>query len=335
MGNAPSPALIFDTMNAYQRSAALRAAIELGIFTAIAEGHESAAAIATLRHASERGVRILCDYLVTCGLLAKKDHLYANTRDTALFLDRKSPAYMGGAVDFLNSPAMTAYFDDIAGAVKKGGTVMSDQGSTAHDHPIWERFARAMGGLAMPQAMSVAAMICGDAPRPMKVLDIAAGHGIFGIAVAQKNPQANVVGLDWESVLEIARDNARRMGVSHRYATIAGDAFTVDLGGPYDAVLLPNILHHFDTSACESLLARVHRALKPGGQVVIVEFIVGEDRVSPPAAGAFALIMLATTPSGDVYTFKEYEAMLTRSGFKNAALREVGHGIQLAAVATA
>jgi ubiquinone/menaquinone biosynthesis C-methylase UbiE len=335
MGNAPSPALIFDTMNAYQRSAALKGAIDLGIFTAIAEGHATAGAIAAHRGASERGVRILCDYLVTCGLLAKHEHHYANTPDTALFLDRKSPAYMGSAVDFLNAPTMTGYFDDVVGIVKKGGTVMSDQGSTAHDHPIWERFARAMGGLAMPQAMSVAAMICGDTPRPMKVLDIAAGHGVFGIAVAQKNPQANVVGLDWDSVLEVARDNARRMGVSHRYTTIAGDAFTVDLGGPYDAVLLPNILHHFDAAACENLLARVHGALKPGGQVVIVEFVVAEDRVSPPAAGAFALIMLATTPSGDVYTFKEYEAMLTRSGFKNAILREVGHGIQMAVVATA
>src|SRR5690348_17296911 len=104
MTDGPSPAAIFDMMNAYQRSAALKGAIDLGIFSAIAEGKTTAGEIASLRGASERGVRILCDYMVTCGMLAKSGNQYANTRDTAVFLDRKSPAYMGGAVDFLNSP---------------------------------------------------------------------------------------------------------------------------------------------------------------------------------------------------------------------------------------
>ena len=335
MANAPSPVAIFDMMNAYQKTAALRGAIQLGLFTLIAEGKTTAAEIAAARGASERGVRILCDYMTVAGLLAKQDGRYANTPDTAFFLDRRSPAYMGGAVDFLNSPQLFEHFSDIAGAVKKGGTVVDSLGSTAPDHPIWENFAHAMGGLALPQAMSVAALVVGSDPRPMTVLDVSASHGMFGIAVAQKNPHARVVGLDWGNVLTVARENAAKMGVGDRYSTIAGDAFTVDLGGPYDTILVPNLLHHFDLAECEKLLTRLRSALKPGGKTVVVEFVVNEDRISPPSAGAFALVMLATTPAGDSYTFKEYESMFVQAGYKNIARHDVGHGIQVAVVGEA
>jgi ubiquinone/menaquinone biosynthesis C-methylase UbiE len=200
---------------------------------------------------------------------------------------------------------------------------------------MWEAFATAMGGLAYPQAMSVAGLLNAGGPKPMKVLDVAASHGIFGIAAAQSNPQAVAVGLDWENVLPMARENARRFGVGDRYETIAGDVFKVDLGGPYDAILVPNLLHHFDVGQNVVMLKRLRAAAKPGGKIVIVEFVVEEDRITPPAAGAFAMIMLASTPHGDVYTFKEYSAMLAQAGFKNPELREIGHGIQVAVIGQA
>src|ERR671926_81805 len=103
----PSPELFFDTVNAYQRTAAIRAALELGLFTAIGEGHSTAQEIAEKCGASERGTRILCDYLVIIGFLTKAGGRYGLTPDSAMFLDRRSQAYMGSTLDFLLSPMIT------------------------------------------------------------------------------------------------------------------------------------------------------------------------------------------------------------------------------------
>jgi len=98
---------------------------------------------------------------------------------------------------------------------------------------------------------------------PMRVLDIAAGHGLFGIEIAKQNPQAHIVAVDWARVLDVAYENACKAGVGERYERLPGSAFDVDYGGPYDAVLLTNFLHHFDVAACVGLLKKVRAALKP------------------------------------------------------------------------
>ena len=149
----------------------------------------------------------------------------------------------------------------------------------------------------------------------MRVLDIAAGHGAFGIVIAQKNPSAEVVALDWAPVLAVATENAKAMGVAARFRTLAGDALTVDYGTGFDVVLLTNFLHHFDRSTCVGLLRKAAGALKPGGRVVVLEFVPNEDRISPPLAAAFSLTMLAGTPAGDAYTFAEHTSMLAEAGF--------------------
>src|SRR6185312_11424092 len=158
---------------------------------------------------------------------------------------------------------------------------------------------------------------------PVRVLDIAAGHGLFGIEVAKQNPQARIIALDWAAVLEVAKANAQRAGVVDRYETLPGSAFDVDFGGPYDIVLLTNFLHHFDPATCVGLLKKVHAAL---------EFVPNEDRVSPPMQAAFSLIMLATTPSGDAYTFPELEAMYRKAGFERITADNVPTGTHTAVI---
>src|SRR6185503_1156926 len=147
----PSPLLIFDIMTAYQRTGVFKAAIELDVFSAIGKGNQTPDAVARACGVAERGARTLCDYLVVIGFLTKEDGRYGLTQDSAVFLDKRSPAYMGGAIEFLASPMLADAFNDIAGAVKKGGTVLPDEGSVAPEHPVWVKFARAMGPItAMP-----------------------------------------------------------------------------------------------------------------------------------------------------------------------------------------
>jgi ubiquinone/menaquinone biosynthesis C-methylase UbiE len=149
------------------------------------------------------------------------------------------------------------------------------------------------------------------------VLNIAAGHGLFGITIAEQHPTAEIVAVDWPSVLAVAVENASAARVSDRYRTTAGNAFTVDFGRDYDVALVTNFLHHFDRPACTTFLRKVHQALAPGGRVALLEFVPDPDRVSPPIPARFALTMLAETPGGDAYTFDELRRQLEDAGFHN------------------
>jgi len=312
----PSPEIIFDALFAYQRSAALKAAIDLDVFTAIDEGAHSAADIAKRSGSAERGIRILCDYLTIIGLLAKPGGAYQLTPDTAAFLSKKSPMYLGTTAQFLTLPEMKKNFDGLTETVRRGG-VLPTGNTVADENPVWVEFARSMAPMMMPAGHAIAGMLGGPDGGAIKVLDIAAGHGMFGIIIAQANPNAEIVAVDWKPVLAVAEENARAAGVHSRYKTIAGDAFKVDFGTGYDVVLVPNFLHHFDHATCTTFLKKCHAALKPGGKVVVVEFVPNADRVSPPMAAAFSLTMLAGTPSGDAYTMAELEKQLGDAGFRN------------------
>ena len=324
----PSPALFFDTINAYQRSAALKAAIELKIFTAIAEGSTTAKALAERCNVAEKGARVLADYLTSAGFLTKSEQQYALTPDSAMFLNERSPAYAGAAIEFLASPKMHAIFADLTARVRRGGAPPEDEEVISTDHDMWARFARGMAGLMFGPAQMVATQVLNGEKKAMKVLDIAASHGMYGLAFAMQNPQAEVVGLDFPNVLEVAKQNAQRLGVASRFHTLPGDALKVEFGSGFDIVLLPNILHHFDVATCEKLLRKVHASLKAGGRAVLVEFIPNEDRISPPVSAMFSLVMLANTPAGDAYTYAQFKEMLKNAGFGETTFSTIGTGMQ-------
>jgi len=323
-----TPAPIFHAMNAFQLSKALSGALELDLFTVLAEGPTDAEQLALRCQASERGCRILCDFLTMHGLLTKEDSRWGLSPEAALFLNRKSPAYMGDTVNFLQAPEFMRYYDDIAGSVRKGGAVFNNDGTVGHADPIWVNFAHNMAPLMGGAAKDIAQLLGDGGGEPWKVLDIAAGHGLFGIEIANTNPQAQIVALDWASVLEVAKDNATKAGVMDRYQTIAGSAFDVDYGDGYDLVLLTNFLHHFDRSTCVGLMKKCFAALKTGGRVVTLEFIPNEDRVTPTSNANFAFIALVSTPGGDAYTFAELESMFAEAGFAASEMNELHHSAE-------
>lgn len=304
----PTPERIFQALNAYQLSAALKTAIELDFFSAIGAGRNTAAQIASRSRTAERGARILCDYLVVQGFLTKNSDGYALAPDAAMFLDRQSPAYIGACAAFLASPLRQEEFRKLPEAVRKGGTVMGKEGSLAPDHPMWVEFAQAMAPMQRLMAEAIGKLVGGDSAARSKILDVAAGHGMFGITLARQNPHAEIYAADWPSVLAVAKENAREAGILPRYHTIAGDAFEVPLGSGYDLVLVTNFLHHCDAGAIETFMRKVHASLKPGGRAITLEFIPNDDRVSPPAPAGFALIMPprraeTLTPSGNTMRY--------------------------------
>jgi len=320
-GKQPSPALVFDTFNGYQRTQALKTAIELELFTAIGEGNSTAKAIAERCRASERGIRILSDFLTIMGFLTKQGNNYSLTLDSAMFLDKRSPAYMGTISNFILSPHIKDNFDRLTETVRNGG--LSVETAFEPDHPMWVEFARSMQPMMAMPAQLMAQLADPEKDKQLQVLDIAAGHGLYGIAFAKQNPKAQVTALDWPKVLEVAQENAAAAGVGDRFHTNPGSAFDVDYGTGYDLVLLTNFLHHFDKDTCDTLLRKVRAALADGGRAVTLEFVPNDDRVTPPQAAAFSMQMLGGTASGDAYTFAELEQMFQRAGFARSELHEL------------
>jgi SAM-dependent methyltransferase len=319
----PSPIPFFEAVSAYQRTEAIRAAFSLDLFTAIAETKGSLPEIAARCAASERGVRILCDFLVVQGFLTKIGGRYALAEQSAPFLVKGSPAYLGEALEFLLSPDLVQSFGDLASCVRRGGTTLSARGTMETQHPVWVKFARVMAPVIAGSAPFIAELADPKADRPLDVLDIAAGHGLFGIAFAQRNPRAQITAQDWGPVLEVAQEHARQASVGDRYRLLPGDAFEVELGVGRDVVLLTNFLHHFDKPTCVDLLKKVHRALRPGGRAATLEFVPNEDRVSPPIPAAFSMAMLASTAAGDAYTLSELTAMYNQAGFRGVTAHPI------------
>ena len=315
-----SPDLFIDAVLGYQQTAAIKAAVELNLFSEVARGANTAEGLAKRTGAAVRGIRILCDYLTVRGHLEKQGDQYRLSPSTAVFLDRGSSSWIGSIVEYLAAPENVRLFlDDPVSYVRNGGSI--GLANNAPDHPIWVKFARAMASFRAPVANGVASEVARWSPR--KVLDVAAGHGMFGIAIARAVPGAEITAVDWQAVLSVARESAVAAGVSERYHTLAGSAFEVDWGSGFDLVLLANFLHQLDHDTCVALLRKARASLVSGGRAAVVELVPNEDRVSPSFPAMFSFQMLGTTPQGDAYTARELEDMGRTAGFRRATVKSL------------
>ena len=330
----PNPLLVWDTINGYQRSAALRAAIDLDLFTSIGNGAATAEELAAPIGASTRGIRILCDYLSVIGFLTKAGDAYRLTLTSAVFLNGKSPACMASTARFLNAPKLMAGFANFTDTVRRGGTQLRTGGVNEPEFSEWVTFAESMTPLMLNSCTAIAGLCSQANGRSIRVLDVAAGHGLFGIAVADSVRNAEITAQDWPNVLQVALRNAKQAGIESRYRLLPGNVFDVDFGEGYDVILLTNLLHHFDRASCTQILRKIHRALSDDGRLINLEFVPNEDRVTPPIPATFSLMMLGLTPAGDAYTAREHEEMLADAGFDKPAVMPVAQAPQTLLVST-
>ncbi|HEU5019206.1 MAG TPA: class I SAM-dependent methyltransferase [Pseudolabrys sp.] len=318
----PSIKLVMDAVTGYQRTAAIVAAIRLGLFTLIGAGLQRTSELAIETGASERGLRILCDSLCVMGLLEKSGSSYSLTLTSRVFLDESSPAAINSIIDFLAAPSIVSLMlDNPAGFVHNGGAL--GLATVTPSHSIWTAFAEAIAPHAVPTAKRLAAYVTARRTQPARILDVAAGPGFYGIEIAKALAGTEVTAIDWPEVLALARNNAVRAGVQAGYHELAGNAFQLDWGTNFDCVVLANFLHNFDRSECISLLRKAKAALATDGSVLIVEFVPNPDRISPPTAAFFAFFMLGTTPRGDAYTADEIEEMAMKAGFRRLAVHHL------------
>jgi hypothetical protein len=296
----------------------LKAGINLGLFMEIAAGHAGPAGRRC--RASAHGIESLCDSHTVMGRLEKFGAVHSLSPDAAAFLNKASPAYMGGMAAFLIVPEMMRNWSDVAAVVRRGGP--DGLANVASEAPIWVEFAKGMGAFAGFTAKIIAGLIVRN-DAPAKVLDNRRRAWPVRLEIAKAAAAGQVVAQDWPQVLEVARENAVAACVAERWSALPGSAFDVPFGGGYDLVLLTNFLHHFDVETCESVLRKSFDALAPGGRVATLEFVPNDDCVSPPLAAMFSVMTLVSTPKGKAYRCAELDAMHCPAGFTDCKLLDL------------
>jgi SAM-dependent methyltransferase len=203
-----------------------------------------------------------------------------------------------------------------------GGGKPARAGNTASEGAaFFAQFVEDIFPLSYPSACVLAgALDLGAAAGPVSVLDLGAGSGVWGIALAQSAPNVTVCAVDWPDVLPVTRRVAERFGLGDRLTTVAGDLHEVDFGSGHQVAVLGQILHSEGVERSRALLRRIHAALAPGGTLAIAEFLVDADRRGPMRGLVFAVNMLVNTEAGGTYSFAEIAGWLTDAGFTDARL---------------
>ena len=313
---------------AFAPSRILMAALQLRVFSHIAAGNNSAAAIARAAGASERGMRMLLDALVPLDLLGKAHGVYSLPPASQQYLVHESPDYLGYMME---NEALWAAWSDLTECVRTGRpSAAVNRRETAE-----EFFPVLVRGLHIthrePARRLARALESGDSGRRLQVLDVACGSGVWGIAMAEANPHAHVTALDFPKVLDLTREFTLQHGVESQFDFLSGDLRETDLGERrFDLALLGNIVHSEGERSSRDLFARLHRALRPGGRVAILDMVPTDDRTGPMFPLMFALNMLVNTDEGDTYTLAEYSQWLREAGF--ARIEPVDLGLHSPAV---
>jgi SAM-dependent methyltransferase len=296
----------------------ITAAVKHGIFDQLDSGPKTAQELADAAGVPLRGIRIVANALVGIDLLGKDaDGRYSLTPESAAFLVSKKPSFLGRLV-WHTTVQILPRWTRLAETVEHGkpvGGVNNQEGGAE----FFQQFVEDLFPLSYPAAQSLAAELkVAEAAAPVSVLDLAAGSGVWSIALAQASPNVSVTAVDWPIVLEVTQRMAARFGVADRYTFVAGDLGLADFGHDHNVATLGHILHSEGEARSRELLKKTFTALAPGGTIAIQEFLVDEHRAKNAMGLIFAVNMLAATDDGDTFSFEEIASWLKETGFVNA-----------------
>lgn len=316
-----SPETLHQIHFSFAPSRVLVTGVQLGVFSHIADGKNTAEAVARAAKSSPRGMRMLLDALVAIHLLSKEDSRYRLSALAAKFLVRGSPDYAGAVME---NDDLTESWRHLAKAVRTGKPVhrMDIEEPAVKFFPTLVRTLHVMN--RAPARRAVEALGIGSA-QVLNVVDIACGSGVWGIAVAEADPEARITAQDFPAMLRHTRQYLKRHGVERQYDFLPGDLKTVDFGkARFDLALLGHIVHSEGERSSRNLLRRLYRALRPGGRIAIADMIPNDARTGPPFPVFFALNMLLHTQEGGTYTIAEYARWLMKAGFERVETADVG-----------
>jgi SAM-dependent methyltransferase len=305
----------------YVPTMVLESAIHHRVFDVLDEGPKTLQETAAATGASERGLRAIMNVLVGLKFLEKDGERYRLTPESETFLVSTKPSFQGGLLKHTSGHLIPRWLKlkEIVGTGKPAAAVNQEGDGSA----FFQNFVMDIFPMSYPSATVLAKHLeLEKRERPVRVLDLAAGSGVWGIALAQSAKNVTVTDVDWEGVLPATRGCVERFGLADRFTFIAGDLNSADFGKGYDVATLGHILHSEGETKSRALLRKTFDALASGGVIAIAEFLVDADRKGPVGPLMFAANMLVNTDEGDTFSFEEISGWLREAGFAEMRLLE-------------
>jgi 3-hydroxy-5-methyl-1-naphthoate 3-O-methyltransferase len=297
----------------YAPTLILEAAIRNRVFDVL-DGHPMPLdEVAKATGASTRGLSAIMNALVGINFLAKDvQGVYSLTPESELFLVSTKPSFQGGLLRHASSQLIPKWLEinQVVATGKPANSVNQQEAGSE----FFKEFVVDILPLSFPSAQ-VLAQSLNLTGAPAKILDLAAGSGVWGIALAQSSPQVHVTAVDWPDVIPTTKATVARFNLSERFSYIEGDLLSADFGTGYNVATLGHILHSEGEARSRQLLKKVFDSLAPGGTIAIAEFLVDAGRTGPPGSLFFAVNMLINTDEGDTFSFEEISSWLTAAGF--------------------
>jgi 2-polyprenyl-3-methyl-5-hydroxy-6-metoxy-1,4-benzoquinol methylase len=295
----------------------LEAAIHHHVFDVLENGPKSLDEISRATGASERGLASIMNVLVGLEFLYKNGDEYSLAPESAAFLISGKPSFMGGILRHVSGDLLPAFLH-LNEVVRTGAPAqaVNDKKTGAE---FFERLVTDIFPLSYGPARELGQYLRLDLmASPVSVLDLAAGSGVWGIALAQSAPHVRVRAVDWPGVIPVTQKTVARFGLADRFTYSAGDLSEADFGTGHHVATLGHILHSEGEARSRALIAKTFKALAPGGTICIQEFLVNADRTGPLGGLIFGVNMLVNTSEGNTFSFEEISSWLEEAGFKEA-----------------
>ena len=313
----PSPEQIFQLGLGFWASKTLLSAVELGLFTELADGPATAAELETKLGLNPRASRDFFDALVSLGMLTRADGRYTNTADTDFFLDRNKPSYAGGMLEMANA-RLYPFWGSLTEGLQTGH--LQNEAKTGGDFfaalyaddARLRQFAHAMTGISMGPAIAIAEQF------PWKdfgtFVDIGTAEGNLPIQVALRHPHLSGIGTDLPELKPAFDDFIAAANLSDRLRFQANDFMNEPM--PHaDVIVMGHILHDWDMDQKRILIKKAYDALPSGGAIVVYDSIIDDDRSQNAFGLLMSLNMLIETPGGFDYTGADCQGWLEDAGF--------------------
>jgi predicted O-methyltransferase YrrM len=299
---------MMEMSRAFQRSRIFLTAYEMEVFTVLGDGEKSSEEISKAISADHRGTDRLLNALCALKVLQKSGDKYKNSPDAARYLVKGKPGYQAG---LLHTVHLWSSWDTLTDAVRNGGLVRQKP-VEGRDDAWFGGFIAAMHGRAAKEAPELIGRL--DLSGVSRVLDVGGGSGAFSMAFVRASESIRATVFDLPNVVSLTRDYIEKEGLGHRIDTVAGDYNKDELPQGYDLAFLSAIIHSNSPKQNQALFHKISDSLNPGGKIVISDFIMNDDRISPPFGAVFALNMIVNTPSGDTYTESEVKSWMEAAG---------------------
>lgn len=309
------PEELHSQLRGFMESRILLTAVELDLFTAIGDG-ATAEKIAETLNTNQRSTEALLNALTAIEAIEKDSDIYKNSSATQMFLTEGSK--FNSRLAIMHIVELWHSWSTLTDCVKKGTSVRLEEGHK-RDASGTKAFIAAMHKNASTRAIQTVSSI--NIEHVKHVLDLGGGSGAYAMAFAKKNKETKCTVFDVPAVIPLTKQYVKDAGLTDRIDFIEGDMNTDSFDTGYDMVWISAICHMWGPNENQDLIKRVYRSLNPGGQVVIQDFILNDEKTGPRMGAVFALNMLVNTKAGSSYSRKEYSDWLSTAGFGHIELK--------------